>query len=74
MDYSNKYYKYKNKYITYKNKYGGSISQTANIDSYEYDIYLYCNEKLKNLLRTKPKVMECIKNMYNTIITHFLLN
>jgi putative aminopeptidase FrvX len=46
MNYEKKYLKYKAKYVTLKNQFGGIKGVRA---EYEYEVYKYCNQKLKEL-------------------------
>jgi len=69
MNYEQKYLKYKAKYLTMKNQLGGIIAERAN---YEYEVYKYCNLKLKELLEKNSYIKVYILNMLHQIVTYFL--
>jgi hypothetical protein len=69
MNYEQKYLKYKEKYISLKNQLGGKIARRAR---YEYEVYKYCNKKLKELLERNGYIKVYILNMLHQIVIYFL--
>jgi len=69
MNYEQKYLKYKNKYINMKNQLGGLIEKRA---KYEYEVYKYCNLKLKELLKKNGYIKVYILNMLHQTVIYFL--
>jgi len=69
MNYEQKYLKYKEKYISIKNQLGGIIKERA---KYEYEVYKYCNLKLKELLEKNDYIKVYILNMLHQTVIYFL--
>jgi len=69
MNYEQKYLKYKSKYLSMKNQLGGIIAERA---KYEYEVYKYCNLKLKELLGRNRYIKEYILNMLQQTVIYFL--
>jgi hypothetical protein len=69
MNYEQKYLKYKAKYISMKNQLGGIIKERA---KYEYEVYKYCNLKLKELLEKNDYIKVYILNMLHQTVIYFL--
>jgi len=69
MNYEQKYLKYKSKYLSMKNQLGGIIAERA---KYEYEVYKYCNLKLKELLDRNGYIKEYILDMCHESVYYFL--
>jgi hypothetical protein len=68
MNYEQKYLKYKNKYIELKNQLGGLIAERA---TYEYEVYKYCNFKIKELLDRNGYIKQYILDMCHESVYYF---
>jgi hypothetical protein len=69
MNYEQKYLKYKAKYVSMKNQLGGIIADRA---KYEYEVYNYCNKKLKELVEKNYFIKVYILNMLHQTVIYFL--
>jgi hypothetical protein len=69
MNYEQKYLKYKAKYVTLKNQLGGIKGVRA---EYEYEVYKYCNQKLKELIKNNQEAYKYILDMCHENVYYFI--